>query len=246
MAQGSTNHLSRATNYYTGPGAPANRRLVDPTTGLTDAKLGSVGIPYTNLANINLGTPSLATTTFIVNAQAVAGAGNVATLAHTALDVPRALRVTSSSAGDTTQTVLVTGLDLYDAVMSELFTLNGTASIAGKKAFKSVTTVFVSAALAGNLSVGNSSVLGLPVAVDVGGLIIGKFGTNTADAGTFVKADRTTPATTTTGDTRGTYAPAGTLDAATQVTVLVAPAIGHLAGVSVNEASQQSYGVTQV
>ncbi len=229
MAVGSTTHLSRSSNYFTGPGAPANRQN------------GDIGSPWTPTAHLDLGAPTLASATFIVNAQAVAGAGNVATLANTVLDVPRALTAKSSSASDTTQTVLITGADVYGQTMSELIALNGTSAVNGKKAFKTVTTVFVSAVMVGNVSVGNTSILGLPCCVAAGGLISSKFTNNTADTGTFVAAVTTSPATTTTGDVRGTYSPSGTLDGSAHVFLHVVPVVA-----ATPDPDTAAYGVTQV
>ena len=67
-------------------------------------------------------------------------------------------------------------------------------------------------ALAGNLSVGTGTKLGLSYKIAQGGFIQGKLDPNTADAGTVVMPDTTSPATSITGDVRGTYTPAGALN----------------------------------
>ncbi len=229
MAVGSTTHLSRSSNYFTGPGSTPNRQN------------GDVGSPWNPTAHLDLGAPTLASATFIVNAQAVAGAGNIATLANTALLTPRALTAKSSSASDTTQTVLITGTDFYGQTMSELIALNGTSAVNGKKAFNVVTSVFASGVMVGTLSVGNTSILGLPCCVAAGGVISSKFDVNTADTGTFVAAVTTTPATTTTGDVRGTYSPSGTLDGSKHVFLHVVPVVA-----ATPDPDTAAYGVTQV
>jgi hypothetical protein len=158
--------------------------------------------------------PATASNTSVVNAQAVAGAGAV-TLASTApitLDrTGRCLRFASSNAGDTTQTVTVTGTDMYGQAMSETRTLNGTTAVNGTKAFYTVTGVTASAALTGNLSVGTRDAYGLPVRVtDVAYIISAKWdGTLADNAGTFTAADTTSPATATTTDVRGLFAQTG-------------------------------------
>jgi len=63
-------------------------------------------------------------------------------------------------------------------------------------------------------------VLGLPFRVDANGLLAAR-AVNAIDAGTFVPADTTSPATTTTGDVRGTFDPAVTLNATNTVQVLI-------------------------
>lgn len=158
--------------------------------------------------------PATASNTAIVNAQAVAAAGSV-TLAATApitLDrTGRCLRYVSSNAGDTTQTITVSGTDMYGQAMTETKTLNGTTAVNGTKAFYTVTGVTASAALAGNLSVGTRDAYGLPVRVtDAAYVISAKWDATLADnAGTFTAADTTSPATATTNDVRGLFAQAG-------------------------------------
>lgn len=159
--------------------------------------------------------PAAASATAVCAAQAVAGAGNATINGASAsggvaiLDVARAVNVDSTDAGDTSQTVTVTGTDYWNQVQTETIALNGTTAVAGKKAFKTITQVAVSAALTGNLTVGSTDVLGLPYRVTDAGYILrsGWAGALADDAGTFVAADTTSPATATTGDVRGTYVP---------------------------------------
>lgn len=157
--------------------------------------------------------PATASNTSIVNAQAVAAAGAVTMTATTVtLDrTGRCLRFASSNAGDTTQTVTVTGTDMYGQSMSETRTLNGTTAVNGTKAFYTVTAVTASAALTGNLSVGTRDAVGLPVrTTDAAYIISAKWDSTLADnAGTFSAADTTSPATATTNDVRGIFAQTG-------------------------------------
>lgn len=125
--------------------------------------------------------------------------GGVATF-----DVPR-----NVVAGWTNTAVLtVTGTDEYGAVVRES-SASGT-SFTGKKAFKTVTGVSVSADVTG-LTVGSGVVLGLPAFIPyAAGSVVKEIqdGAN-ATAGTVV-AGVTTAATATTGDVRGTWTPNGT------------------------------------
>lgn len=125
-------------------------------------------------------------------------------------DVPRAVSVTSGG-DDHLITFLVRGYDTYGQAMSEAITGANAGAAAGKKAFMSVISVTPSAAATGTVTVGTLDVFGLPVCVtDVVYLSQPKWNaTLAANAGTFVAADTTSPATTTTGDVRGTYAQAG-------------------------------------
>lgn len=239
------NHSTRATYQFIGPDSPANRRYpLNDVEGLDSSV--DVGARWWPLANVNLGTPAVASTTYVVNAATVSAAGNatlnstneetITGLAGGALlvvtDYPRALQYVSSNAGDTTQTVTVTGYDQYKSLQTELITLNGTTPVLGLKAFVYIQSVAVSATMAGTLSVGTQNVFGLPMAVDAGdyeAAVKVVSGAQTADAGTLVFADRTSPATSTTGDVRGTYAPAATPNGSTTFRVRYFPALGpHL------------------
>ncbi|MGZ6673869.1 MAG: hypothetical protein ACXVFM_16125, partial [Solirubrobacteraceae bacterium] len=118
-------------------------------------------VPFNNdkisrLSAVKVQMPSMASAsaTFIVNAQAVAGTAAIAQ-ANTVLDFPRTLQFVSSNAGDTTQTITVVGTDDYGVAMSSTTALNGTTVVHGTKAFKTVSSVKSSGALAGNLSVGS-------------------------------------------------------------------------------------------
>lgn len=161
--------------------------------------------------------PATLSATAVCAAQAVAAAGNATINGASAsggvatFDYARAFTVVSSGAGDTTQTVTITGTDYYGQTQTQRLTLNGTTTVTSTKTFKTITQVAVSAALAGNLSVGNANVFGLPYRVtDAGYLLRTGWDNVVADnGGTFVAADATSPATNLTGDVRGTFAPSG-------------------------------------
>jgi hypothetical protein len=246
-------HLTRSSYLFVGPDSPANRRypLNDAQGNAAPADVGANWTPFCNISIGNLPTngPAAVSTTYVVNA---AGAGTVAGAAvplNTATnglvvvglnggnalvvtDFPRALTYVSSSASDT-GTILLTGYDQYKSLQTELITLNGTTPVPGKKAFVYIQSVTpVSATLVGNLSIGTSQIFGLPMAADPGSFdaswkVIA--GAQTADAGTFVFADRTNPATSITGDVRGTYSPAAAPNGSTIYFLNYAPSLGaHL------------------
>lgn len=191
--------------------------------------------------------PATASNTSIVNAQAVAAAGSVTmTASSVTLDrTGRCLRFASSSAGDTTQTVTVTGTDMYGQAMTETRTLNGTTAVNGTKAFYTVTGVTASAALAGNLSVGTRDAYGIPVRVtDAAYVISAKWDATLADnAGTFTAADTTSPATATTNDVRGVYAQAGNAANGTRRLVLSIALTALACGPNATRVG--AFGVTQ-
>lgn len=171
--------------------------------------------------------PVALSATAVAAAQAVAGAANLTINGASAsggvatFDVPRAVSIVSSNAGDTTQTATVTGTGLYGGTITEVITFNGTTTVNGKKAFRTVTSVRVSAAMAGNASVGNTDILGMPYRVDQRAYIQTFWDTAFVTTGTFVAADTTNPATSTTGDTRGTFVPPTATNGARRLTVWI-------------------------
>ncbi len=119
-------------------------------------------------------------------------------------DVPRNV----VGAWTTAATVTVTGTDYYGNAQTE--TQGPGTSFTGKKAFGTVTQITSDTAITA-ATFGTGNVLGLPFRADSGDLFSMVFD-KAADAGTHVVADITVPATAATGDVRGTYAPAGTLN----------------------------------
>lgn len=117
-----------------------------------------------------------------------------------------------------TSVITITGTDEYGSRLIES-SASGT-SLAGKKAFKTITSVSLSADVTG-LTVGSGDVLGLPFRVDANMLLAAR-ANNAIDAGTFVPADTTSPATATTGDPRGTFDPAVAINGSNTLAVLIA------------------------
>jgi hypothetical protein len=193
--------------------------------------------------------PATLSATAVCAAQAIAAAGNAtingasATASVATFDYARAFTVVSSNAGDTSQTVTITGTDYYGQAQTQRVTLNGTTTVTSTKTFKTITQVAVSAALAGNLSVGNANVYGLPYAVTNAAYLL-RTGWDSAVAdngGTFVAADATTPSITT-GDVRGTFAPSGNAANGTRRLVIAIGLTGIQAGPTATQAS--AIGVT--
>ena len=155
--------------------------------------------------------------------QTLAAAGNalingaLASGGTVTLDVPR--NVIVDAAGAATAVLTVTGTDVYGIPMSEAITLNGTTAVAGKKAFKTITSIAASAA-ATDFFVGTGDVFGLPIRANSRNYVQTAWGGAFVTTGTFAAADATT-ATTTTGDVRGTFAPADAADATKRLTLWV-------------------------
>jgi hypothetical protein len=193
-------------------------------------------IPFDNPSPMSLGVgplgriyvwdiiPQAAVTNNIALSQTAAGAAAVTLTAGTSvksvvrtdgttvlqLDLPRAVKVNCST---TARAFTVSGYDYYGQPMSETITVTvaGTA-VTGKKAFFQVSGATIAGSATAVL-IGTSDVLGIPVRVPNVAYVASIKSNNALaqDGGNFTAADTAT-ATTTTGDVRGTYAPATASD----------------------------------
>ena len=138
------------------------------------------------------------------------------------IDGARNLEIVSSNAGDTAQILTITGRDIVGNPQVENIAANGTTRVLGLKAFSVVESISNSVVFAGNLIVGTSVTLAdIELGLDAGlealfDAVHALEADGTADGGSFTVADSTSPATATTGDTKGTYnpgnAPNGSVD----------------------------------
>jgi hypothetical protein len=198
---------------------------------------------YMSPMNVYDVVPIALSATAIAAAQAVAAAGNLtingvqASGGVATFIVARAVSIVSSNAGDTTQIATVTGTDIYGLPLSEAITFNGTSTVNGKKAFQTVTRVAISALLAGNASVGTTDIFGLPIRANTRNYVLTAWNGAFVTTGTFVGAVATSPATTTTGDVRGTYAVPDAADGTKRLTLWVS--------VFDDDTQTGLYGVTQ-
>ena len=193
-------------------------------------------------------TPAAAgslTLTAGTSVRSITTAGGVTVLQ---LDCPRAVQLTTASGTIvTSRNLTVSGYDYYGQAMSEVIatgtTSSAVANVAGKKAFFQITGITISGSLPVAITVGTTDVLGLPVRVFNVSYVASVKSNNTLaqDAGTFVAADTAT-ATTTTGDVRGTYAPATASNGIVRTTMgILLPAIA----VGPNATRVGALGVTQ-
>ena len=137
------------------------------------------------------------------------------------LNTPRALQINTST---TARTITISGYDYFGQPMSEAITVAtaGTAK-SGKKAFYQISSATINGS-ATAVTIGTTDILGLPVRVFDAGYVV-KVGWNNTlaqDAGTFTVADMTNPATTTTGDVRGTYQPSTASDGIKRLVMTIA------------------------
>lgn len=167
------------------------------------------GVAETALVTLNLGAPDTADANGYVESQDLTALGvfsvdvtAAAALAAAALDgeadVPR--NVVAAWTG--TAVLTITGTDADGNIVVES-SASGT-SLAGKKAFKTITDITTSADIT-SLTVGTGDVLGLPVFLPGTAYVLKELEDGAAaTAGTLV-AGITAAATATTGDVRGTY-----------------------------------------
>ena len=173
--------------------------------------------------------------TGLATAQAVAAAGNLTLTAGAGvtltngllvLDTPRCVDVVSAGAGDTTQTATFSGFDQYGKAMTQTVTLNGTTRVSTTKAFKSIASIRISAATAGNISAGTTDTIGLPYKIATKDYLMFTYNETVGLLAAATKADATSPATVSTGDVRGTIALASAADGVKRLVATIAlPAI---------------------
>jgi hypothetical protein len=160
------------------------------------------------------------------------------------LNTPRALQVNSST---TARSFTISGYDYFGQAMSEVIAVSaaGTA-VPGKKAFYQVSGATITGS-ATAVQIGTTDVFGLPVRCYDAGYVV-KVGWNntlaqdTGGNSSFVAADMTSPATSSTGDVRGTYRPSTASDGVKRLVMTIAiPAIGA----GPNATRTGALGVTQ-
>lgn len=210
--------------------------------GRNFANNGTASLPGVYMSPINV--YDIVPVALVVNGicaqQTLAAAGNailngsLVSNGSVVLDVPR--NVIIDAAGAATAVLTVTGTDTYGIPMSEALTLNGTTAVAGKKAFKTITRIAASAA-ATDFFVGTGDVFGLPIRANSRNYVLTAWNGAFVTTGTFVVPDATSPATTTTGDVRGTYAVPDVADAVKRLTLWVS--------VFDDDTQTGLYGVTQ-
>ena len=146
--------------------------------------------------------------------------------------ISRNVRITSA-ADDSGKTFTVVGYDLYGYPMSEVITGANASVASGVKAFKYITSVTPSTTPAGNVSVGTGDVIGFPLRTDNFGdvRIIYNAAVVTASTG-YTAAVTTSPATTTTGDVRGTYALQTASNNSRRLQVFISPPVANIGTVT--------------
>lgn len=180
---------------------------------------------------INLGSPKAADDDGICTAATIGAAGDYtidgaeASGGVATLDVPRNVTLKVATSDHSARTFTITGTDGEGNALVENITGPNNNTVAGKKAFKTVTGVSVDGAIATNgVSVGFADVLGLPVHLASAACVLEEFeDLAAATSGTLVAGlSDATASTATTGDVRGTYDPNSACDGSKAFALLVA------------------------
>lgn len=156
--------------------------------------------------------------------------------------VARAVSITGgTAAAGNAAGMLVSGYDIYGMPMSELIVAPAAASVTnGKKAFKYISSVVPQFSEAKPYTVGTTDIIGLPLRSDFFGDAAINYNSAAITANTgYTAAVTTSPATTTTGDVRGTYALQSAADGSKRLMIrqfVLAANMGSNAGL---------FGVTQ-
>ena len=156
----------------------------------------------------------------------------------------RAVQI-SSVGNDSAGFATVSGADYGGFPVTQRIALANAGTVTTAKTFKAVYSIVLSGTLSGsNISVGHADVFGFGMAVSLfervdiyfnGALVTSSTG--------FVAADATTPATVSSGDTRGTYAVQSASNGAKRLVLYVTPSVMALTSGNVN---QGLFGVPSV
>jgi hypothetical protein len=132
--------------------------------------------------------------------------------------IGRNVRITTASGDTAVYTVL--GYDIYGYPMSEAITANGASTVSGKKAFKYIASVTPVGTVGATASVGTGDVYGFPLISDTFQDVQISWSATAITASTgYLAGVKTNPATTTTGDVRGTYAVQSASDGTKRLTI---------------------------
>lgn len=175
-------------NQLTGPAGGAGTYTVQGDTTTSSTTITGQATGTTALLQPFGDTPSV----YVWNPQAL---------------VARAVSVTGSASA-TGGNITIAGYDIYGMPMSEVIAAPASATtVNGKKAFKYIASVTPAFTDAHNYSIDTTDIIGLPLRSDFFGDVAINYNSAAITANTgYVAAVTTSPATTTTGDVRGTYA----------------------------------------
>jgi hypothetical protein len=157
--------------------------------------------------------------------------------------ISRAVSITGVASG-TGGNFTVSGYDVYGQAQTEVIAAGaGVSTVNGKKAFKWIVSVTPTFSDAHTYSVGLADIYGLNIAADRFAYTDTYFNDAIVTATGFVAADATSPATTTTGDVRGTVT--GASNGTKRLQIFVVPSAARVAQAP-NLVSTGLFGVVPV
>lgn len=223
-----------------GAGATANNPLITTVVSVSGTALVIADAAGQTVAAAQIGTADSSG----VTASPYQSAG-AASLFDATQAIARTVTVTAS--GASSGTVTVSGYDIYGMPMTETITIVGTGTANGKKAFKYISGAVANGAgvTTGTHQIGTNDLFGMNLRTDFWEYA------NIFWAGAFVTtstgwltADTTSPATSTTGDVRGTYATQSAANGTNRLAIFVSlPQYNAVNATNLNPATLT--GVTQ-
>ena len=185
-------------------------------------------------------------TTYILSAVTATSATLLTTASGAVASTAGTITGLTFTLGAAPRAVTISGYDYYGQAMTETITSSSSVStgVNGKKAFYQISSATIAGAPGTSITIGTTDIFGLPVRCFDAGYVV-KVGWNNTllqNAGTFVVADMTNPATSTTGDVRGTFSPTSASDGIKRLVMTIA-----LPGIAVgpNATRTGALGVTQ-
>jgi hypothetical protein len=158
-------------------------------------------------------------------------------------------RVVSITAGGTTLAGIVftvAGYDIYGQPQTEAITGPATGTVNGKKTWKWISSVTPNGSSAQTVSIGTGDIFGFPIKV-TSFPYASIFWNGVAQLlATFTAADVTSPATTTTGDVRGTFTPGTASNGTIRLQVFITVPVANVAVTSNAAMVTGMFGVTPV
>ena len=240
-----TQTLSRSNGGYPDLPSPNPTRQqgVGPMGRTTHLDIVPKALAAANLAVLaapTLGTPLVLSAGAGITA-GLAPDGSGATVYY--LDVCRSVSLTST-ANLSAINFLVTGYDYYLQKTTQLMAGPNVNTVNSKKAFIAILSIVPQGTSASTVSAGVADQFGLPYVVSDAGYVLSAKWANVMaqNGGTLTVADATNPATSSTGDVRGTFAQSGAASNGANRLVMVfeltsdqcgaAPTIAALLGVT--------------
>ncbi len=240
-----------AGNVFTAVGAvsPANFTVGSVLSGTgvtTNTTIVGFGTGTGGVGTYIVDTPQTVTSTTITGTAGINGVPRIPFGSNGAVSLynqlcmlGRNVRITTAAGDTAVYTVL--GYDIYGYPMSEAITANGATTVSGKKAFKYIASVTPVGTVGATASVGTGDVFGFPLFSNTfQDVAINWAAANITSSTGYLAGVPTTPATTTTGDVRGTYGVQSASDNSKRLVISQSPpptVIGSTTGL---------FGVTQV